>query len=98
MPSLPNREAVIRLVGAFAVASGRSDRWRDRWQLSNRWRPRGSLLEQNDEWAFRGFRRDTGATVPCTSPLDAGGKADGRVRRCQRGDDDRRPVNERHQL
>jgi transposase-like protein len=37
------------------------------------------MLEQNDEWAFRGFRRATGATVPSTSPLHAGRKADGRV-------------------
>ena len=76
----PNREAVI-VPGADAAHRGhgapspsaRSPR------VSNRWRPRGSLLEQYDEWAFRGLRRATGATVSSTPPRHAGGKADGRV-------------------
>ena len=77
--------------------------WRRRWPRPTRdaaiIRLVGALMiETNDEWAFRGFRRATGATVPSTSPLHAGGKADGRVRRYQLGDDDRRAVNERHQL
>ena len=34
-----------RFAWPFAVASGRSDRWRNRWQLSNAWRRDGSLQD-----------------------------------------------------
>ena len=94
----PNREAVI-VPGADAAHRGhgapspsaRSPR------VSNRGRPRGSLPEQNDEWACRGLRRATGATVPSTPPRQAGGKAESPVQRSRGGNDDRRTVNERHQ-
>ena len=50
----------------------------------NRWRPRGSLIETNNEWAFRGFRRATGATVPSTVPLHGAGVAGAHHRYSQR--------------
>ena len=82
----PNREAVI-VPRAYAAPPG----------------PRspvtvGALMpERNDEWAFRGLRRATGATVPSTPPRHAGGNADARVQRSRGGDNDRRTVNERRQ-
>ncbi len=42
------------------------------------------MIETNDEWAFRGFRRATGATVPSTATLHGAGDAGPHRRYSQR--------------
>ena len=42
------------------------------------------MIETNDEWAFRGFRRATGATVPSTAPLHGAGVTGAHHRYSQR--------------
>ena len=66
--------------------------WRRRWPRPTRAagdaaiiRLVGTLMfETNDEWAFRGFRRATGATVPSTAPLHGAGVAGPHHRTSQR--------------